>query len=442
MKAYFSLFLLSLLACKSNPERHEAQKIPKDFISIDNTHFTLNGKSYYFLGTNFWYGMNLGSRGSGGNRERLIRELDSLSSIGVNNLRICAGSEGPDTEPWRMLPSLQPSPGKYNPEVIDGLDFLLNEMKKRNMKAIMCLNNFWPWSGGMGQYLVWAGAAASIPYPPPQPGGDWKKYPEFVATFYSNQKAMALFDKHITFLVTRKNPYSDIDYKNDPTIMAWELANEPRGVNNMEAFYHWIDNTAAHIKKLDSNHLVTTGSEGKTSDQKSSGTDLEKDHSSSNIDYATIHIWIQNWEWYNPANATVTYPIALKKALNYMEEHIEIAKKLKKPLVLEEFGISRDRDSHDPVSSTTIRDKYYARIFEEVYNHANMKDSELAGVNFWAWAGEGRPRSPKAYWKLNDDFIGDPPHETQGWYSVYNTDTSTISIIKKYTAQFDKIGSK
>jgi mannan endo-1,4-beta-mannosidase len=72
------------------------------FVRVKDTHFTIKGKDYYFLGTNFWYGLNLGAKGKGGNRERLLRELDRLKSIGINNLRIVAGSEGPDTEPYRI----------------------------------------------------------------------------------------------------------------------------------------------------------------------------------------------------------------------------------------------------------------------------------------------------------------------------------------------------
>ena len=79
----------------------------QSFIKINNQKFIKNNRPYYFIGTNFWYGMNLGAEKSG-DRARLIRELDHLKSLGINNLRIMAGSEGPDTEPWRMTPSLQP----------------------------------------------------------------------------------------------------------------------------------------------------------------------------------------------------------------------------------------------------------------------------------------------------------------------------------------------
>ena len=438
IKNYF--FFVCILFCVACNNKKNVKSDPSGFVKVKNMAFEVDGKPYYYLGTNFWYGINLGSKGAGGNRERLIRELDRLADMGVKNLRVVAGSEGPDDEPYRMLPSAQSAPGKYNADVMEGLDFLLAEMQKRDMKAVMCLNNFWPWSGGMGQYLVWAGAADSIPYPPPHPNGDWYKYAQFAAKFYSNDKAMDLFNKHLETVINRKNSISNIDYKNDPTIMAWELANEPRGVDNIPAFSKWVDATAAFIKKLDQNHLVTTGSEGNTSSSAASGTDLAKDHSSKNIDYTTIHIWVQNWNIYNPAKSDSTFQPSVDYALNYMDEHIKVAKQLKKPIVLEEFGISRDLDSHDPKSTTEIRNKYYESIFAAVYERAAKKENEMAGVNFWAWAGEGRPKVIKGMWKVNDDFIGDPPHEPQGWYSIYDTDTSTISVIKKYTEKMDEIG--
>jgi mannan endo-1,4-beta-mannosidase len=61
------------------------------------------------MGTNFWYGANLGSREK--TRPRLIRELDKLSKLGVKKLRVMAASEGPDSEPYRMVPAMQVSLG-------------------------------------------------------------------------------------------------------------------------------------------------------------------------------------------------------------------------------------------------------------------------------------------------------------------------------------------
>lgn len=142
------------------------QVISQDFIRVTNTEFSWKGQPYYFMGTNFWYGMHLAMQGEDGNRDRLLRELDRLQDLGVKNLRIMAASEGPDTAPWRVLPTLMTAPGEYNDTLWDGLDFLLAEMAKREMHAVVCLNNFWPWSGGMAQYVNWV-KKKPIPYPPP-----------------------------------------------------------------------------------------------------------------------------------------------------------------------------------------------------------------------------------------------------------------------------------
>jgi mannan endo-1,4-beta-mannosidase len=397
-----------------------------NFVRVNGTKFEVNGKPYYFVGTNFWYGLNLGSKGAGGDRKRLLRELDKLKSMGITNLRIMAASEGPDTEPWRMKPALQKSPGVYNQEVLDGLDFLLYEMGKRNMYAVVCLNNFWPWSGGMAQYVQWH-SQESIPYPPPQPGGSWDTYQKYTAKFYSNGAAKEDFNKFLKFIINRTNKYSNIAYKDDPTIMAWELANEPRGVDNVEAFNQWIDETAAYIKSLDRNHLVTTGSEGETP-YKDAGMDFIKNHDGKNIDYTTMHIWIQNWGWYDPSKQDSTYESAQKKMIEYFDDHVKKAKQLNKPLVLEEFGIARDSGSFDPAKSTKNRDIYYKAVFNKVEQSIKEKNP-VVGVNFWAWAGEGRPKKPYgSNWKVGDTFIGDPPHEQQGWYSVYDKDM-TVNVV-------------
>jgi mannan endo-1,4-beta-mannosidase len=400
------------------------------FVNVDNTGFKIDGENYRFLGANFWYGLNLGSKGVGGDRQRLIRELDRLHDMGVDNLRIVAGSEGPDDQPYRMVPALQTAPGQYNPDVLEGLDFLLQEMKNRHMRAIMCLSNFWPWSGGFGQYIVWSGTADSIPYPPPHPGGDWGRYQKFTAQFYTNAKAVSMLNDHITAIVNRTNALTDMAYKDDPTIMAWQLCNEPRGIDNVAAYRQWVDQTSALIKGLDANHLVTIGSEGNTSSADYSGTDPETVHAFRNVDYMTMHLWVQNWGVYDPFRADSTFEPAVAYAIDYIGTHEAMARKLNKPLVMEEFGISRDSNRHDAGSSVTIRDRYYQKIFDEIYRQASKPDAVIAGCNFWAWAGEGRPRTPAGIWKTGDDFIGDPPHEAQGWYSVFDTDTSTQQIIK------------
>ena len=125
----------------------------QDFVTVKGKQFLVNDELYYFLGTNIWFGANMGMSGEQGDRERLIRELDYLKALGINNLRVMGASEGKQFNTVR--PSIQPELGKYDETILEGLDFLLSEMGKRKMYAVVYLNNFWVWSGGMSQYMAW-----------------------------------------------------------------------------------------------------------------------------------------------------------------------------------------------------------------------------------------------------------------------------------------------
>ena len=60
------LLLLFAFSCTTTSQKQQI----KDFVRVENGHFVRNGKPYYYVGTNFWYGAILGSEGEGGNRQR------------------------------------------------------------------------------------------------------------------------------------------------------------------------------------------------------------------------------------------------------------------------------------------------------------------------------------------------------------------------------------
>lgn len=145
-------FILLLLLCGIVISCAEGTKrqVEDGFVKVENGRFIRQGKPYYYIGANFWYGAILGSEGEGGNRERLCRELDSLKSLGVDNLRVLVGADGERGVSAKVEPTLQVAPGIYNDTIFAGLDFLLAEMAKRDMLAVLYLNNSWEWSGGYG----------------------------------------------------------------------------------------------------------------------------------------------------------------------------------------------------------------------------------------------------------------------------------------------------
>jgi mannan endo-1,4-beta-mannosidase len=423
---YIILFTLNATQLSFSQNEH--------FVTVRDGNFYIGNEPYYFIGLNFWFGMHLGADNEYGDRGRLIRELDRLKDMGVDNLRVLASSEGPDTEPFRVIPSVQPDPGTYNEDILRGLDFLLAEMDKRNMRAVLVLNNFFQWSGGMSQYISWA-TGEPIPYPGTN-GHSWTDFMRNAPRFYTLVEARKWFKDYTEMLINRTNHITGRAYRDDPTIMSWQLANEPRGYGHPEEYADWVKNASAFIKERAPKQLVSLGGEGKliVGDE---NTLFEEVGGYPELDYLTMHLWIENWQRYIPSNPDTFVP-ATGFAFGYLADHIAIAAKLKKPLVLEEFGVSRDTRNYDPQASVRYRDAFYTMVFEALLQLTGER-SILAGYNLWSWSGEGYPVEPGAMWKLGDPLTGDPPHEHQGWYSIYNHDESTIELIRTYNQRLRNI---
>lgn len=185
-------------------------------------------------------------------------------------------------------------------------------MGARRMRATVVLGNEWPWSGGHVQYLRWAAAAnatagataaatggstgmaaaaaAAPPDPaaacaaayasaaPPnvsdavwrsrghQPGGpaypgpgqgDWGAYQQAAGGFYADGWAQRAWGAHAAFLTAAVSPYTGVAARDDPTVMAWQLANEPRAGADGAAFAAWLGNASALLKRLAPRQLVS-----------------------------------------------------------------------------------------------------------------------------------------------------------------------------------------
>jgi mannan endo-1,4-beta-mannosidase len=329
----------------------------------------------------------------------------------------------------RVGPPLQPVQGKFNTEVLDGLDLVLSEMGKRDLKAIIFFSNNWEWSGGFQQYLIWN---RLVPKDMETRKLTWDEQRDIVSRFYSCAPCKTAYNEQLSLIMNRTNKFSKKRYADDPTIMAWELANEPRPMRPAanDDYKKWIRDVAALIKSKDKNHLVVIGHEG------SIGTEslklFEEIHDDQNVDYLTIHIWAKNWGWFKEDKVAEGFPNVLEKMTAYVNEHLAVARKLDKPLVIEEFGLPRNGQSFDIASSVSLRDEYYDRIFTMLAASAKT-NSHLAGANFWAFGGTSRPIKGQVFWKKGDDYMGDPPMEEQGLNTVFDSDQTTWAVINKYS---------
>jgi mannan endo-1,4-beta-mannosidase len=201
----------------------------------------------------------------------------------------------------------------------------------------------------------------------------------------------------------------------------------------MAAFRAWSSGTARLIKSLDANHLVSTGSEGLKGSLESEEIVLAA-HAFPEIDYLTAHVWPQNWSWVDPADIPGSWPRCEGLVRDYVARHITMAARLGKPLVIEEFGFPRDGVRYDPGTPTVYKDRYYRLIYDMVLADARA-GGPAAGSNFWAWNGEGRAAHDDHRFHPGDiAWLGDPPHEPQGWYGVFDSDASTQAIVRDHGA--------
>lgn len=413
-------------------------RAPSDprFVSVSEGRFSLDGREHRFVGANLWCAAHLGANATFGDRDRLRRELDRLAALGVTNLRVLAASESSP-----LKDAVRPASHEmntWNSELLEGLDYALAEMGARGQRAILYLTNFWEWSGGMMTYLYWTRGTFIDMNDPAHP---WPAFPDRTAQFYAFEEAVARYHDAVRALVSRPNSITGQRYAEDPTVFAWQLANEPRpGVSpevverTADAYVRWIHETADLIKSLDPNHLVSTGSEGLAGSGGRADL-LQRAHDHPAIDYLTAHIWPQNWDWVRAEDLGGTFPRAERLAREYIREHIDFARALGRPLVIEEFGFPRDGARYDRGAKTSLRDRFYALIYEAVRESARA-GGPLSGSNFWAFGGEGQAAHADFRMRPNDaNYLGDPPHEPQGWYSVFDSDRSTLELIQRHAAE-------
>ncbi|EPQ28939.1 uncharacterized protein PFL1_03739 [Pseudozyma flocculosa PF-1] len=483
----FVLLAVSLPAALATPaldsrSRHKANAVrANDFIRVDGMRLKdSHGEPHYLTGMNYWACMNLAADDSlGGEHARFIKELDQMAAKGINHLRIMASSEGnPEPQPFRMSPALQKAPMQYEEGIFVGLDRCLAEMAKRGMRATMTLNDQWQWSGGFAQYMSWVNNNEPISYPPswnltapPQRGegktgwgnytttGSFSDYVTYGNQIYTNQKAEQIYKKHIETVLNRRNTVNGRLYKDDATIMTWQLANEPQPANpssylgpysleyppnEQDPLIPWVDRISKFIKKRAPRQLISVGFEGKQGEWF-----WKKVHEPEAVDYGTTHAWVQNWGIYNMTDASQQN---LDKAKSFVDEFIANSSRwaadIKKPVLLEEFGMARDNWQNDESkgeylyaskATTTHKDDYFEHLIGLV-----VADYERGGAYIgsapWAYGGIYRPETQVAN-EFGMVLAGDPPHESPGWYDLYDTDEA-MNIVERQKRRVDKFHQK
>lgn len=198
------------------------------------SHLTLDGRDFRFGAANiYWLGLDENVGGIAyPTRFRVDDALRTARDMGATVVR--SHTLGISTgDPH----SLEPSLDHFNDAAFGPIDHAVAAARREGLHLVVPLTDNWSWyHGGRGNFTTWLGL---------QPGA-----------FYTDPRAIGAFERYIDHLLNHVNPYTGIAYRNDPTVMAWELGNELNGMTRP-----WVDEIAGHLKKLSPRHLVAAGSQ-------------------------------------------------------------------------------------------------------------------------------------------------------------------------------------
>ncbi|URD92644.1 Mannan endo-1,4-beta-mannosidase [Musa troglodytarum] len=254
---------------------------------------------------------------------------------------------------------------------LQGLDYVISEAKKYGIYLVLSLVNNFESFGGRMQYIQWA--------------RDEGRHLSSDDDFYRDEVVKSYYKNHVRAILTRVNTITGVAYKDEAAIFAWELVNEPRCESDLSGrtLQAWIEDMAAHVKSIDSNHLLEVGLEGfygETIPERKKinlgyelGTDFISNSQVEGIDFATIHAYPDMWM---PGSTEQTQLAFLQ---SWIQSHVEDADAvLRKPLLISEFGKS------SRLSNRTADEKaaLYTTVYDAIYASARGGGACRGGI-FW-----------------------------------------------------------
>jgi hypothetical protein len=203
-----------------------------DFVTRDGTGLELKGKPFRFAGPNiYWLGLDENVGGTGYPTHFRIRDaLATARTMGATVVRshtlgVSLGNEL----------SIEPELGAFNPEAFRTIDYAIAEARRQGLKLVIPLTDEWGYyHGGYQAFTEWLGL---------EPGA-----------FYTDERAKAAYKEYVREVVTHVNPHTGLAYRDDPTVMSWELGNELNGMTRA-----WVDEMGAYVHDLAPRQLLAAG---------------------------------------------------------------------------------------------------------------------------------------------------------------------------------------
>lgn len=293
-------------------------KRSNNFITAKGPKFYDGNNEYRYLGTSNYYLRNAG-------KEKINYILSEAAKIGFKVIRVGSNAEAESfdkVDKKNLNRFFRIGKDYFNEDAYKELDYVLDAAEKYGLRVILHFTDNWEYYGGVKVIAGWAGVSKN--------------------DFWTDETAKKFYKQSIDKIVNRKNTINGKLYKNDPTIFAYDLCNEPRNEADLtgKTLALWIDEMSTYVKSQDPNHLVTTGLEGfflKDDGTHYSGADYILSHKPQNIDFCTFHIY-PTYSHNHFSLSTTEWLI--KKWIS--DGHNIVGK----PVVMEEYGISKNDEEY------------------------------------------------------------------------------------------------
>jgi mannan endo-1,4-beta-mannosidase len=289
------------------------------FVQTNKGQFVLNGSPFRFGGINSFVLMF-------SPKATVDQLLDTAVSNHLTVIRMWVFDDvsAPSNAFW--LQSLAGGAPVYNDTStgLGNVDYAVYRAGQLGLKLIINFVNNWTYLGGMDQYVQWRGL-------------------QYHDQFYTDSTIRAWYQNWVSHVLNHANTYSGVVYKNDPTIMMWELANElecgdsnlpTSGTCSTSTILSWITAMGTFVKSVDPNHLVGVGDEGFFCNPKLPYSEVNCEHGvdsvtfsqSPAIDAVGFHLYPDGWGQ------------SMAWADSYIDQHISAANTAGKPIYMGEFG--------------------------------------------------------------------------------------------------------
>jgi len=401
-----SLFTFALVVASDAAASPGAPRAPPSaFVQVSGSAFVVDGVRTRFAGTN---SLALAQFADAFERADVLQRAVAAN---LSLIRLWAFSDGPACAPapnqnyFQCWNAATNSVERNETALALHLDAALVDAARAGVRVILTLVNNWPAYGGIAAYLDWRVRASAAGVAPPS------AEPPHHDDFYVDATMRAWYRDWASAIVGRVNSISGVAYTDDPTIFAYELANEPACTNSSAAapcvvdgtspaMRAWIAEMAAHVKAVDGGrHLVSIGDEGFYGGNNTGGVPCPRGQWWCNgasgdwlgflnipgVDYASLHVYPDSSrmsEWSMGGEDAV--------AAAWIANHTSQAHAAGKPMLMAEFGHgAAGLEQHSKYALYTAAARDAGADGWAVWMIAGLDDEYYKPPAFPSWYGVG-----------------------------------------------------